>query len=95
MKVEIIIDPSAVPSLAARVASAPAPPAKGGRGAGAAPRNAAARPARRPRAPRPAKKTADDLDAEMAVSAMTTPLTAGIQVYRLIVSVEPSAMQPI
>lgn len=74
MKVEIAIDPNAMQSLASRVN---APAAAGGRGAGRAP--AAAKPrnggraagsgrAAKPRAPRPAKKTAEDLDAEMAVS---------------------------
>jgi THO complex subunit 4 len=69
MKVEIAIDPNAVASsLASRVAAAPAgntrsakPDAKS-----SAPRG---RRAPRPRAPRPAKKTAEDLDAEMEVSS--------------------------
>lgn len=82
MKVEIAIDPNAMQSLASRV-NAPAA-AAGGRGAGRAP--AAAKPrnggraagsgrAAKPRAPRPAKKTAEDLDAEMAVST-ATPLAS-------------------
>ncbi|KAK6910721.1 hypothetical protein I203_104753 [Kwoniella mangroviensis CBS 8507] len=60
MKVEIAIDPNQAQSLASRVAAAP--PARGaanprgrGRGRGGA----------RPRNPRPAKKTAEELDAEM------------------------------
>lgn len=76
MKVEIAIDPNAMQSLASRVN---APAAAGGRGAGRAPAAAKARNggraagsgsgrAAKPRAPRPAKKTAEDLDAEMAVS---------------------------
>lgn len=77
MKVEIAIDPNAVQSLASRVANTPA--AAGGRGAGKGAasgkaRNGKAAPstkAARPRAPRPAKKTAEDLDAEMAVSTAT------------------------
>ncbi|WVW85560.1 hypothetical protein I302_107598 [Kwoniella bestiolae CBS 10118] len=60
MKVEIAIDPNQAQSLASRVAAPP--PARGaanprgrGRGRGGA----------RPRNPRPAKKTAEELDAEM------------------------------
>lgn len=75
MKVEIAIDPNAMQSLASRV-NAPAA-AAGGRGAGRAaagakPRNggraAGSGRSSKPRAPRPAKKTVEDLDAEMAVS---------------------------
>lgn len=83
MKVEIAIDPNAMQSLASRV-NVPAA-AAGGRGAGRAP--AAAKPrnggraagsgrAPKPRAPRPAKKTAEDLDAEMAVSRATSRISS-------------------
>ncbi|RSH88799.1 hypothetical protein EHS25_003027 [Saitozyma podzolica] len=60
MKVEIALDPSQMQSLASRVAPAPA------RGGAA---RAPAQPRRgggRPRQPRPQKKTAEELDAEMA-----------------------------
>lgn len=60
MKVEIALDPSQMQSLASRVAPASSA-ANTGRGA-ATPKRAA-----KPRAPRPAKKTAEELDAEMAV----------------------------
>ncbi|WRT68462.1 uncharacterized protein IL334_005438 [Kwoniella shivajii] len=59
MKVEIAIDPNQAQSLASRVAAAPtrsaAPPRGRGRGRGGA----------KPRTARPAKKTAEELDAEM------------------------------
>jgi hypothetical protein len=64
MKVELALDPAAMVSLASRVAAAPvrgAAPARRGRGAG------------RPRQPRPAKKTAEELDAEMSVSQIVLP----------------------
>jgi len=67
MRVEIAIDPNALQTLASRVAPAPAAggrkPAAGGRREGGERRST-----RSTRAPRPAKKTAEDLDAEMAVS---------------------------
>ncbi|ORY35513.1 hypothetical protein BCR39DRAFT_510230 [Naematelia encephala] len=56
MKVELALDPNQMVSLASRVA--PAPTARG------APAKRGRTP--RPRNPRPAKKTADELDAEMA-----------------------------
>ena len=63
MKVELALDPSQMISLASRVAPAPAgrgaPLARGGRSGG------------RPRKPRPAKKTAEELDADMNVSSST------------------------
>jgi hypothetical protein len=65
MKVEIALDPSQVQSLASRVA-----PATARGGAARAP----AQPRRgggRPRQPRPQKKTAEELDAEMAVCRVT------------------------
>ncbi|WVF72862.1 hypothetical protein IAT40_007680 [Kwoniella sp. CBS 6097] len=66
MKVEIAIDPNQAQSLASRVAPQPAArvaanQTRGGRG-GRGGRGAA----RGGRAPRPAKKTAEELDAEMA-----------------------------
>lgn len=61
MKVELALDLSQMVSLASRVAPAPAvrgvPTARRGRGNG------------RTRNPRPAKKSAEELDAEMAVSS--------------------------
>lgn len=64
MKVEIALDPSQLQSLASRVAPAPANrPAqpRGTKKGGAKPKSA-----------RPAKKTAEELDAEMSVSASGT-----------------------
>ncbi|RXK41101.1 hypothetical protein M231_01504 [Tremella mesenterica] len=61
MKVELAFDPSQLQSLASRVAPAPAPRN--------APRNSgSSRPSGRgrPRQTRPARKTADELDAEMS-----------------------------
>ena len=72
MRVEIAVNPAELVSLASRVAPAPqqargaAQPRRGGRG-GAKPRE--------PRAARP-KKTAEDLDAEMAVSFHFSASTA-------------------
>ncbi|KAK1927238.1 hypothetical protein DB88DRAFT_477337 [Papiliotrema laurentii] len=63
MKVEIALDPSQVVSLASRVAPAPA------RAAAAGPRRGRGG---RPRAARPAKKTAEELDADMAAYKDTT-----------------------
>lgn len=58
MKVELAIDPNqARSSLVNRVAPAPVQPQK------------KRAPATKPRNPRPAKKTAEQLDAEMAVCA--------------------------
>lgn len=62
MKVEIALDPTQLVSLASRVA--PAPAARGPTGR----RGRAAGRADRPRTARPAKKTAEELDADMAVS---------------------------
>ncbi|BEI86225.1 hypothetical protein CcaverHIS002_0605120 [Cutaneotrichosporon cavernicola] len=70
MKVEIAIDPNAVASsLAARVATprAAKPDSKS-----SAPRGRRAPPPSRPRAARPAKKSAEDLDAEMEAYKTTT-----------------------
>ncbi|GMK57321.1 hypothetical protein CspeluHIS016_0401550 [Cutaneotrichosporon spelunceum] len=68
MKVEIAIDPNAVASsLAARVAAVPA--AKPASRSSSAPRG---RRAPRARPPRPAKKSAEDLDAEMEAYKTTT-----------------------
>jgi hypothetical protein len=77
MKVEIALDPSQVVSLASRVAPAPA------RAAAAGPRRGRGG---RPRAARPAKKTAEELDADMAVSSLLSHLCglvliAGLQGY--------------
>lgn len=73
MKVEIAIDPNAVASsLASRVAAGPAGATRGAaRGTQAESKTSAPRGRRapRPREPRPAKKTAEDLDAEMEVSS--------------------------
>lgn len=60
MKVELALDPSQMVSLAARVAPAPQPRS--------APTARRGRPTSKPRNPRPTKKTAEELDAEMAVS---------------------------
>ncbi|WWC63360.1 uncharacterized protein I303_105960 [Kwoniella dejecticola CBS 10117] len=60
MKVEIAIDPNQAQSLASRVAAAPAV-----RGGGNARGRGRGRGGARPRPPRPAKKTAEELDAEM------------------------------
>lgn len=75
MKVEIALDPSQMQSLSARVAPAPA------RGGAA---RAPAQPRRgggRPRQPRPQKKTAEELDAEMAVGRVASSLAdnSGLQ----------------
>jgi THO complex subunit 4 len=64
MKVELALDPSTLVSLAARVTPAPSTrsPATARRG----------KPGARTRNPRPAKKTAEQLDADMAVSLHVT-----------------------
>ena len=59
MKVELALDPSQVVSLASRVA--PAPTSRG------PPITRRGRPPIRARNSRPAKKSAEELDAEMAV----------------------------
>ena len=63
MKVELALDPSQMISLASRVA-----PAAGGRGSSL---GRGGRPGGRTRNPRPAKKTAEELDADMNVSSST------------------------
>ncbi|KZV75887.1 hypothetical protein PENSPDRAFT_680618 [Peniophora sp. CONT] len=75
MRIEVIVDPSAIqtaaPSLAARVApaaapaAAPAPAANGARRTGSAPRGRGGRGGRGGRRNERPKKTAEDLDAEM------------------------------
>lgn len=75
MKVEIALDPSQMQSLASRVALAPV-------AAGAGRGSAAPKRAPKPRAPRPAKKTAEELDAEMAVRT----LSAGSSLWLMISS---------
>lgn len=67
MRVEIALDPSTLVSLASRVAPAPAAAAARG-GAARGGRGGARGGAGKPRAARPTKKTAEELDAEMAVS---------------------------
>lgn len=71
MKVELALDPSQMVSLASRVA--PAPTAR----AVVAPRRG--RPAGRGRNPRPAKKSAEELDAEMTVSNPATTQNARLR----------------
>ncbi|KAL7422573.1 RNA-binding RNA annealing protein [Cryptotrichosporon argae] len=66
MKVEIAIDPNAVQSLATRVAPAASAPAAAGRARQPQTARRGHGGAVSARAPRPAKKSAEDLDAEMA-----------------------------
>lgn len=84
MRVEIAVDPNALQTLASRVAPA-AGTSRGGRQSGGersergerngGGRGDGGRRAPRPRPARPAKKTAEDLDAEMAVSWVVSRVT--------------------
>jgi hypothetical protein len=72
MKVEVVVDPNQLQSLASRVAPTPTRSAAPARG----------RPARgggKARAPRPVKKTTEDLDAELNVSMRWRGLIIGLQ----------------